>query len=67
MRNEALITFKTILSQINPVEHETELIEMVNRLANSEYSNQKQSAIHLIPAIYKFLNTSNKQILLGYF
>jgi hypothetical protein len=56
VRNEALISYKAILSQINPTDIESELIDLIVKLSTSEYMNQRSSAINLIPSIYKFLN-----------
>lgn len=56
---------KTILSNINITDFETELMELIGKLATSEYSNQKHSAIILIPVILKHMGTINKNILLG--
>ncbi len=60
VRNEAVITFKAILSQINPTEFESELMELILKLGGNEYMNQKQSAINLIPSVYLYVNSTNK-------
>jgi hypothetical protein len=60
VRNEALISYKIIISQINPADNESELMDLMFRLSSSEYMNQRLSAINLIPAIYKYLNFNNK-------
>jgi hypothetical protein len=66
VRNEALISFKIILSQVNPSEFENDLVEMLTRLALSDYANQKLSAINLIPSIFNSLSTSNRIVVTGY-
>ncbi len=50
--------------QINPSELEQELMDLITRLAESEYSPQKQSAINLIPVIFKNVSKENKKTLL---
>ena len=64
MRNEALITFKSVLSQINPSEYEAELMDLLIRLSSSEYINQKQAAVNLIPAVFIFFGSNNKSNLI---
>ena len=60
VRNEALITFKIILSQINPSDLETEIMDLINRLSSSEYIHQKQTAIPIIPLVLKGFNNNNR-------
>ncbi len=64
VRNEALITFKIILSQINPQDFEAELMDLILKLGKSEYMSQRQSAVNLIPAVYSKMNQINKSILI---
>jgi hypothetical protein len=58
-----MISFKILLSQINPGDLEKELMELLSRLAESDYSPQKQSAINMIPFIFKYVSKENKKIL----
>ncbi len=60
VRNEALITFKIILSHVNPKDYETDIMDLILRLGNSEYMNQRQSAINLIPVVFTFMSNNNK-------
>lgn len=55
-----------MLSQINPIDLEQELMDLVTRLAENDYSPQKQSAINLIPVLYKYVSKESKKILLEY-
>lgn len=55
-----------MLSQINPIDLEQELMDLVTRLAENDYSPQKQSAINLIPVLYKNVSKESKKILLEY-
>jgi hypothetical protein len=64
VRNEAVITFKAILSQLNPADFESELMDMILKLGGNEYMNQKQSAINLIPSVYLFVGSNNKALLI---
>ncbi len=64
VRNEALISIKTILSYVNPSDHEKDLIDLINRLNSSEYSNQKIAAINLTPTVFKYFNSGNKLALI---
>ena len=66
VRNEALITFKTILSQVNPADYEADLMDLINRLSSSEYINQRQSAINLIPVVFVHMSGNNKTNLVRY-
>lgn len=66
VRTEALITFKIILSLVNPSDYENDLVDLITRLANSEYANQRQSAINLISPVYKFLNSTNKNTMANF-
>jgi hypothetical protein len=50
-----------LLLQINPGELENELMDLLNRFAESDYASQKQSAINLIPVIYKYVSRENKK------
>lgn len=38
-------------------------MDFINRFADSDYSSQKQSAINLIPVIYKNVSKENKKVL----
>jgi hypothetical protein len=58
-----LLTFKILFSQINPAEHESELIEFVKKFGDSEYCSQKKSAINLTTLLFKHLSKDNKIIL----
>ena len=60
VRNEALITFKIILSHVNPKDYEADIMDLILRLGNSEYMNQRQSAINLIPVVFTFMSNNNK-------
>jgi len=66
VRNEALISFKKILSQINPQDNDIEslLMDLITRLLRSEYIIQRNSAINLITPVYKFMNQEHKLILI---
>lgn len=61
-----MISFKFLLSQINPGDLENELMELLSRLAESDYSPQKQSAINLIPLIFRHVSKENKRNLHEY-
>ncbi len=63
VRKEAVMTFKSILSQLNPADFESELMDLITKLGSNEYMNQKQSAINLIPSIYLFVGINNKTTL----
>lgn len=64
VRNEALNSYKLILLQINPSEIENEIFDLIQRLLGKEYSTHKIPAINLLPAVYPFLNQSNKSIVI---
>jgi serine/threonine-protein phosphatase 2A regulatory subunit A len=51
---------------VNPSDFESDLMEILNKLALSEYINHKQSSIQLISLIFKNLNMVNKNTALGY-
>lgn len=59
-----MLTFKILFSQINPTEHEGELMEFVKKFGDSEYCSQKKSAINIIPLFYKHVNKENKTYLI---
>jgi hypothetical protein len=56
-----MITFKILFSQINPSEHEDELMEFIKKLCESEYCPQKKSAINIIPSVYKYVSKDNRK------
>ena len=64
VRNEALNSYKLILLQINPSEIENDIFDLIQKLLGKEYSTHKIPAINLLPAIYPFLNQSNKSIVI---
>lgn len=59
-----MLTFKILFSQINPCEHEIELMEFLRKFGESEYCSQKKSAINIIPLVYRHFSRDNKQCLL---
>ena len=58
-----MLTFKILLSQINPTEHENDLMEFIKKFGESEYCSQKKSAINIIPQLYKHVSKDNKKCL----
>ena len=58
-----MITFKIVFSQINPTEHENDLMEFVKKFGESEYCSQKKSAINIISQLYKYVSNDNKKCL----
>jgi hypothetical protein len=63
VRNEGLISFRFILSQIIPAEYETQLMELIKKLSKSDYAHHKTSSLNLIPTIFSYFNPENKKIL----
>jgi hypothetical protein len=63
VRNEGLISFKFILSQINPAEYEVQLMELTKKLSRGDYPHHKTSSLNLIPSIFPFITSENKKIL----
>jgi len=56
-----MLTFKILFSQINPSEHESELMEFIRKFSDSEYYSQKKSAINIIPLLFKHVTKDNKR------
>ena len=68
VRLEILNTIKSVVKQIGKVsEIESDLINIINNLYNSEDINQKKSAMNLLIFLYKDLNSNNKTVALNYF
>ena len=68
VRLEILNTIKSVVKQIGKVsEIESDLINIINNLYNSEDINQKKSAMNLLIFLYKDLNSNNKAVALNYF
>ena len=56
-------SFKFLFSQINPADHESDLMEFVKKFGESEYCSQKKSAINIIALLYKHVSKENKKYL----
>ena len=56
-----MLTFKILFSQINPSEHESELMEFIRKFSDSEYCSHKKSAINIIPLLFKHVTKDNKR------
>ena len=68
VRLEILNTIKSVVKQIGKIsEIESDLINIINNLYNSEDINQKKSAMNLLIFLYKDLNSNNKTVALNYF
>lgn len=63
VRTEGLISFKFILSQVNPADYEVQLMELIRKLSKGEYVYYKLSAINLISTVYPYFNPENKKVL----
>jgi serine/threonine-protein phosphatase 2A regulatory subunit A len=66
VRNEALISFKFILSQVSPSDHESELMELIKRLCKGDASCLQISGLHLISTLYTYFKNENRAILKAY-
>jgi hypothetical protein len=63
VRTEGLISFKFILSQVNPADYEAQLMELIRKLSKGENVHYKLSAINLISTVYPYFNSENKKVL----
>jgi hypothetical protein len=55
---------KNILTIVSPCDLEDDLMNLINRLATSEYLSQKHSMMNLVPLVYKWFQQKNREIIL---
>ncbi len=51
---------------VNPNELEEDLMNLINKLASSEYTAHKQSMLSLVPIVIKNFQIKNKETILKY-
>jgi len=61
VRKQAANSISSILSVINPKEHESDLVSMIKRLSNGDWFTSHMSAAYLTPSIYPFVSSGSQR------